>query len=192
MDPSSVSADELIRINTATTSGSTVKLNGISNRLYNLHCPCNNFDSVGGSFLIATHQYLLIVEKAGVKWKQDAAHTLALASWCYSVSDFEGFPKDYLGDWQGGMLIDEQGRPDIQFVEGCKRWIEEAQMLAKSDDSTTRRILHEVVQQYTKKQRDEIAEIEQLMAKILKHVENQALEAEHILKDDGNPNIERV
>ncbi|XP_059283618.1 sodium/calcium exchanger NCL2-like [Lycium ferocissimum] len=81
---------------------------------------------------------------------------------------------------------------EYEFVEGCKRWIEEAKMLAKSDDSTTRRILHEVVQRYTKKQTDEIAETEQRMAKILKHVESQALEAEHILKDDGSPNIERI
>ncbi|KAM3239282.1 hypothetical protein P3L10_014316 [Capsicum annuum] len=79
-----------------------------------------------------------------------------------------------------------------EFVEGYKKWIEEAKMLAKSDDSTTRRILNKVVQQYTKKQRDEIAEIEQLMAKILKHVESQAFEAEHFLKDDGTPNIERI
>ncbi|XP_055828009.1 sodium/calcium exchanger NCL1-like isoform X2 [Solanum dulcamara] len=79
-----------------------------------------------------------------------------------------------------------------EFVEGCKRWIEEAKMLATSDDSTIKRILYEVVQQYTKKQRGEIAQIEQLMAKILKHVESQALEAEHILKDDGSPNIERI
>ncbi|KAJ8568858.1 hypothetical protein K7X08_032555 [Anisodus acutangulus] len=51
---------------------------------------------------------------------------------------------------------------------------------------------YQVVQHYTKKQIDEIAETEQLMAKTLKHVENQALEAEHILKDDGSPNIERI
>ncbi|KAM3394077.1 hypothetical protein P3S68_003078 [Capsicum galapagoense] len=79
-----------------------------------------------------------------------------------------------------------------EFVEGYKIWIEEAKMLAKSDDSTTRRILNKVVQPFIKKQRDEIAEIEQLMAKILKHVESQALEAEHFLKDDGTPNIERI
>lgn len=30
------------------------------------------------------------------------------------------------------------------------------------------------------------------MAKILKHLESQALEAEHIIKDDGSPNIERI
>ncbi|XP_060190257.1 sodium/calcium exchanger NCL2-like [Lycium barbarum] len=81
---------------------------------------------------------------------------------------------------------------EYEFVEGCKRWIEEAKILAKSDDSTARRILHEVVQRYTKKQTDEIAETEQRMAKILKHVESQALEAEHILKDDGSPNIECI
>ncbi|KAM3239284.1 sodium/calcium exchanger NCL2 [Capsicum annuum] len=79
-----------------------------------------------------------------------------------------------------------------EFVEGYKIWIEEAKMLAKSDDSTTRRILNKVVQPFIKKQRDEIAEIEKLMAKILKHVESQALEAEHFLKDDGTPNIERI
>ncbi|CAN4116606.1 unnamed protein product [Withania somnifera] len=79
-----------------------------------------------------------------------------------------------------------------EFIEGCKRWIEEFNMLAKCDDSTTRRNLPEVVEQYTKKQTDEIAEIKQLMAKILKHVESQALEAEHILKDDGTPNLERI
>ncbi|PHT82794.1 hypothetical protein T459_11237 [Capsicum annuum] len=106
-----------------------------------------------------------------------------------------------------------------EFVEGYKIWIEEAKMLAKSDDSTTRRILNkasknlhlslvivylfftlsenisicqQVVQPFIKKQRDEIAEIEKLMAKILKHVESQALEAEHFLKDDGTPNIERI
>ncbi|KAK4368379.1 hypothetical protein RND71_012171 [Anisodus tanguticus] len=39
---------------------------------------------------------------------------------------------------------------------------------------------------------NETAETEQLMAKILKHVENQTLEVEHILKDDGSPNIERM
>lgn len=32
-----------------------------------------------------------------------------------------------------------------EFVEGCKKWIEEAKMLATSDDSSTRRILHEVI-----------------------------------------------
>ncbi|KAK4361173.1 hypothetical protein RND71_020125 [Anisodus tanguticus] len=52
--------------------------------------------------------------------------------------------------------------------------------------------LYQVVEQYTKKQRDEIAEIEHIMARLLKHVQTQALEAEHLVKDDGSPNVKRI
>lgn len=43
-------------------------------------------------------------------------------------------------DLNNDTRIDED-----EFVEGCRRWIEEAKMLARSDDSTTRRILNEVM-----------------------------------------------
>ncbi|KAM3285005.1 sodium/calcium exchanger NCL1 [Capsicum chacoense] len=79
-----------------------------------------------------------------------------------------------------------------EFVEGCKRWIEEATQLAQSDDSNSKRILRKVVEQYTKTQRDEIAKIEHIMARLLKHVQTQALEAEHLINDDGCPNIKRI
>ncbi|KAM3251421.1 sodium/calcium exchanger NCL1 [Capsicum annuum] len=79
-----------------------------------------------------------------------------------------------------------------EFVEGCKRWIEEATQLAQSDDSNSKKILRKVVEQYTKKQRDEIAEIEHIMARLLKHVQTQALEAERLINDDGCPNINRI
>ncbi|KAL3345234.1 hypothetical protein AABB24_024271 [Solanum stoloniferum] len=79
-----------------------------------------------------------------------------------------------------------------EFVEGCKKWIEEAAQLAQSDDSSSKRILRKAVEKYTQKQRDEIAEIEHIMARLLKHVQTQALEAEHLVKDDGTPNIERI
>ncbi|WMV17882.1 hypothetical protein MTR67_011267 [Solanum verrucosum] len=97
-----------------------------------------------------------------------------------------------------GMLIDKQGRPDIQVIQ---------RLFSETDRDANKSITLvelenlvynmqsgkiKVVQHYTKKQRDEIAEIEQLMAKILKHVESQALEAEHILNDDGSPNVERI
>ncbi|KAF3635651.1 putative ras-related protein RABA1f-like [Capsicum annuum] len=116
-----------------------------------------------------------------------------------------------------GMLVDEQGRPDIQIIERLFSEIDkdanksitlvELENLVNdmqsgkvklklfatySTSSENISISQQVVQQYTKKQRDEIAEIEQLMAKILKHVESQALEAEHFLNDDGTPNIERI
>lgn len=79
-----------------------------------------------------------------------------------------------------------------EFVEGCKKWIGEATQLAQSDDSNSKKIVRKVVEKYTKKQRDEIAAIEHIMARLLKHVETQALEAEHLVKDDGSPNIERI
>lgn len=50
----------------------------------------------------------------------------------------------------------------------------------------------QVVEQVTKRQKEEIAQIEHLMARILKHVQGHALEAEHLLRDDGSPNIERI
>ncbi|XP_075091041.1 sodium/calcium exchanger NCL [Nicotiana tabacum] len=90
-------------------------------------------------------------------------------------------------DQNNDKIIDED-----EFVEGCKRWIEEAKQLAQSDDSNSKKILRKVVEQFTKKQRDEIAEIEHIMARILKHVQTQALEAGHLVNDDGSPNIERI
>ncbi|CAN4084141.1 unnamed protein product [Withania somnifera] len=79
-----------------------------------------------------------------------------------------------------------------EFEEGCKRWIEEATELAQSDDSNSKKILRKVAEKYTKKQRDEPAEIKHIMARVLKHVETQVLETEHLVKDDGSPNIERI
>ncbi|XP_060193293.1 sodium/calcium exchanger NCL-like [Lycium barbarum] len=79
-----------------------------------------------------------------------------------------------------------------EFVDGCKRWIEEAKQIAQSDESNSRKTLRKVLKKHTKKQKDEIAEIERIMARILKHVQTQALEPEHLVKDDGSPNVERI
>ncbi|XP_019175856.1 PREDICTED: uncharacterized protein LOC109171183 [Ipomoea nil] len=81
---------------------------------------------------------------------------------------------------------------EAEFIQGCVNWIEEAKQLAVKNDTTTARHLSQVVEQVTKRQREEIAQIEHLMARILKHVQGHALEAEHLLRDDGSPNIERI
>nr|GMD83251.1 sodium/calcium exchanger NCL1-like [Ipomoea batatas] len=78
---------------------------------------------------------------------------------------------------------------EAEFIQGCVKWIEEAKLLA---NTTTTRNLRQVVEQVTKRQKEEIAQIEHLMARILKHVQGHALEAEHLLRDDGSPNIERI
>nr|GMD93130.1 sodium/calcium exchanger NCL1-like [Ipomoea batatas] len=70
---------------------------------------------------------------------------------------------------------------EAEFIQGCVKWIEEAKLLWV-----------QVVEQVTKRQKEEIAQIEHLMARILKHVQGHALEAEHLLRHDGSPNIERI
>ncbi|KAF5943876.1 hypothetical protein HYC85_017953 [Camellia sinensis] len=50
----------------------------------------------------------------------------------------------------------------------------------------------EVVQPWIETKRDALAKIERLMSRILKHVQNKALEAEGLLTDDGRPNIDRM
>ncbi|XP_022892397.1 sodium/calcium exchanger NCL2-like isoform X2 [Olea europaea var. sylvestris] len=76
-----------------------------------------------------------------------------------------------------------------EFVEGCKKWIHEAKQLAKSGDSTPRKFLREVVQP---NKRNMLTEVEHLMARILKHAQSQALEGQHLLFDDGSPDINRI
>ncbi|GMP74442.1 hypothetical protein CsSME_00031861 [Camellia sinensis var. sinensis] len=50
----------------------------------------------------------------------------------------------------------------------------------------------QVVQPWIETKRDALAKIERLMSRILKHVQNKALEAEGLLTDDGRPNIDRM
>ncbi|KAL0288933.1 UNVERIFIED_CONTAM: Sodium/calcium exchanger NCL1 [Sesamum calycinum] len=108
--------------------------------------------------------------------------------------------KDYaISEILKAFDLNNDGRiEEHEFVEGCKKWITEATQLAESGDSSARHFLREakhkfdVVQPLSKKKRTKIAEIEHLMARILKHAQNQALEAEHLVTDDGRPNVERI
>ncbi|CAL5345102.1 unnamed protein product [Camellia sinensis] len=79
-----------------------------------------------------------------------------------------------------------------EFIEGCKKWIHEAKQLAEDGSSHTRKSLRQVVQPWIETKRDALAKIERLMSRILKHVQNKALEAEGLLTDDGRPNIDRI
>ncbi|KAL8468162.1 hypothetical protein ACS0TY_031415 [Phlomoides rotata] len=89
--------------------------------------------------------------------------------------------------------LNRDGRiEEHEFIEGCSKWIDEATQLAKQDDSTAKKILREVVQPSCKKKRSENAEIEHLMARFLKHAQNEAHEEENLLTDDGRPNVKRI
>ncbi|KAJ8562550.1 hypothetical protein K7X08_031002 [Anisodus acutangulus] len=74
-----------------------------------------------------------------------------------------------------------------EFIEGSKKLIQEAK-----DDSTSKKLLDEVVKAYTEGQRKEIVKIEELIPRVLKQIQNQAIESENLLKDDGSPNIEFI
>lgn len=89
--------------------------------------------------------------------------------------------------------LDKDGRiEEHEFIEGCSKWIDEATLLAERGDSETADFLREVVQPFSKKRRFEKAEIDHLMARILKHAQSEALEAEHLVLDDGKPNVDRI
>ncbi|KAA8535254.1 hypothetical protein F0562_030257 [Nyssa sinensis] len=79
-----------------------------------------------------------------------------------------------------------------EFIEGCQKWIDEAKHLAENGDSDSRKCLYQVVQPWIDKRRQELTKIERLMARILKHFQNQVLKDEGLLTDDGRPNLDRI
>ncbi|PIN24276.1 Calmodulin and related proteins (EF-Hand superfamily) [Handroanthus impetiginosus] len=85
--------------------------------------------------------------------------------------------------------MNKDGRiEEHEFLEGCTKWINEAKQIAESGDSSGR--IRNVFR--PKKKRIGITEIEHLMARILKHAHNQALEKEHLVTNDGRLNEERI
>ncbi|XP_060186756.1 sodium/calcium exchanger NCL-like isoform X2 [Lycium barbarum] len=74
-----------------------------------------------------------------------------------------------------------------EFIEGCKKLLQEAK-----DDSTSKKLLDEVIKAYTEGQRKEMDKIQELVPRVLKQIQNQAIESENLLKDDGSPNIESI
>ncbi|WOH11905.1 hypothetical protein DCAR_0831401 [Daucus carota subsp. sativus] len=69
-----------------------------------------------------------------------------------------------------------------EFVEGCMKWI---------DESKEKKTL-QVVQPLINKKKEELAQIEHLMARILKKIQSEAIDAGCLLNDDGKPDLERI
>ncbi|KAL6991161.1 hypothetical protein U1Q18_009280 [Sarracenia purpurea var. burkii] len=88
---------------------------------------------------------------------------------------------------------DEDGTiTEEEFVDGFAKWIHEAKKLAGNGDPYFRKPFAEVLQPWIKKRKQELTNIECLMARILKHFQNQTLEAEGLITDDGKPNLVRI
>ncbi|KAL3820380.1 hypothetical protein ACJIZ3_006285 [Penstemon smallii] len=105
--------------------------------------------------------------------------------------------KDYaLSEILKAFDLNKNGRIEEQeFIEGCTKWINEATHLAANRVSTSdsdNNSLRQVVEEFSKKKRIEVAEIEHVMAKFLKHAQSQELEAQNLVTDDGRPNVEHI
>ncbi|KAM3338323.1 sodium/calcium exchanger NCL isoform X1 [Capsicum galapagoense] len=74
-----------------------------------------------------------------------------------------------------------------EFIEGSKKLIQEAK-----NNSNSKKFLDEVVKAYTEGQQQERVKIEELVPRVLKQIQNQVIESEDLLKDDGSPNIESI
>ncbi|XP_022893247.1 sodium/calcium exchanger NCL-like [Olea europaea var. sylvestris] len=76
-----------------------------------------------------------------------------------------------------------------EFVNGCTKWITETKELTKSGNSFSREITHELISQ---KNENNPEEIDRVMSKILMHAETRLLQAESLITEDGNPNIDGI
>ncbi|XP_070027787.1 sodium/calcium exchanger NCL1-like [Nicotiana sylvestris] len=86
-------------------------------------------------------------------------------------------------DKNGDERINEE-----EFIEGCKKLIRES----KGDSTSIKKYFDEVVKAYTEGQQKEVVKIQELMPRVLTQIQNQAIESEGLLKDDGSPNIEAI
>ncbi|XP_074342228.1 sodium/calcium exchanger NCL2-like [Apium graveolens] len=85
-----------------------------------------------------------------------------------------------------------------EFVEGCMKWIDESKELAQKDDCKWGKSLNkrknslQVVQPLINKKKEELAKIEHFMARILKKIQSEAIDAGCLLNDDGKPDLDRI
>ncbi|CAL5411362.1 unnamed protein product [Camellia sinensis] len=74
-----------------------------------------------------------------------------------------------------------------EFIERCKKWIHKGKQLAEDGGAHSRKSLRQ--QPRIEKKQHELVKIEHVMSGILKHFQNQVLEAEGLVTDDGKPKI---
>ncbi|XP_059638923.1 sodium/calcium exchanger NCL2-like [Cornus florida] len=96
-------------------------------------------------------------------------------------SIFEAFDSN-----KDGMINEEE------FIKGCEEGINRAKQRVEGGDSKARKSLQQVVQPWINKRRLELTKIERLMARILKHVHYEVLEARGLLTHDGRPNLDHI
>ncbi|KAL0442688.1 UNVERIFIED_CONTAM: Sodium/calcium exchanger NCL1 [Sesamum latifolium] len=73
-----------------------------------------------------------------------------------------------------------------EFIEGCRRWIEEAKQSPENSDANSTDLFQELLQLFSERKENDPKEIERIMSKILKHAETKMLKAESLITPDGN------
>lgn len=76
-----------------------------------------------------------------------------------------------------------------EFIERCKKWIHKGKQLAEDGGAHSRKSLR---QPRIEKKQHELVKIEHIMSGILKHFQNQVLEAEGLVTDNGKPKIDGI
>ncbi|KAA8515168.1 hypothetical protein F0562_018347 [Nyssa sinensis] len=76
-----------------------------------------------------------------------------------------------------------------EFIKGIKEGITAAMQLFENGDSNAKR---SVLQPWINERRLQLTKIENLMARILKHIQSQVLEAQGLLTADGRPNLSSI
>ncbi|KAI7980813.1 Sodium/calcium exchanger NCL1 [Camellia lanceoleosa] len=76
-----------------------------------------------------------------------------------------------------------------EFIERCKKWIHKGKQLAEDGGAHSRKSLR---QPQIEKKQHELVKIEHIMSRIPKHFQNQVLEDEGLVTDDGKPNIDSI
>ncbi|KAL0398512.1 UNVERIFIED_CONTAM: hypothetical protein Sradi_2194500 [Sesamum radiatum] len=79
-----------------------------------------------------------------------------------------------------------------EFIEGCRRWIEDAKQSPENSDANSTNIFQELLQLFNERKENDPKEIERIMSKILKHAETKMLKAESLITPDGKPNTEQI
>ncbi|KAL6546537.1 hypothetical protein OROMI_022258 [Orobanche minor] len=79
-----------------------------------------------------------------------------------------------------------------EFINGCKKWIDETKQSPQNSDSTSRNVFHELIQLFKETKHDDPQQMDRIMSKILKHAETQLLKSKSLITDEGKPNIERI
>ncbi|KAL2244396.1 UNVERIFIED_CONTAM: Sodium/calcium exchanger NCL1 [Sesamum indicum] len=79
-----------------------------------------------------------------------------------------------------------------EFIEGCRRWIEDTKQSPENSDANSTNIFQELLQLFSERKENDPQEIERIMSKILKHAETKMLKAESLITPDGKPNTEQI